>query len=50
MVKVDQQDRYAAEAIKFRPAKRDGNPVDFPATLRVVFQLAGTTKVPKGTS
>jgi TonB family protein len=33
----------AAEAIRFKPALRDGQPVDFPATLRVVFQLAGSS-------
>lgn len=31
----------AAKQIRFKPAQRDGQSVDFPATLRVVFQIAG---------
>lgn len=38
---LDESAWRAAEQIHFRPAQRDGEPVDFPATLRVVFQLAG---------
>ena len=30
----------AAKKIEFKPARRDGRPVDHTATLRVVFQLA----------
>ena len=38
---LDESAWHAAEQISFKPAQRDGEPVDFPATLRVVFQLAG---------
>jgi TonB family protein len=38
---LDESAWHAAEQISFKPARRDGEPVDFPATLRVVFQLAG---------
>jgi TonB family protein len=38
---LDEAARNAAEQIRFRPAQRDGQPVDFAATLRVVFELAG---------
>ena len=37
---LDQAAWRAAEQIRYRPAQRDGQPVDFPATLRVVFELA----------
>jgi TonB family protein len=40
---LDEAACRAAEAIRFKPAQRDGKPVDFPATLRVVFQLAGSS-------
>ena len=30
----------AAQQIKFKPAKRDGQPVDFPARVRIEFRLA----------
>jgi TonB family protein len=40
---LDEAACRAAEAIRFKPAQRDGQPVDFPATLRVVFQLAGSS-------
>ena len=40
---LDEAACRAAEAIRFKPARRDGKPVDFPATLRVVFQLAGSS-------
>jgi len=30
----------AAQLIKFKPAKRDGQPVDFPARVRIEFRLA----------
>ncbi len=38
---LDESAWRAAEQIRFKPAQQDGQPVDFPATLRVVFQLAG---------
>ncbi len=38
---LDESAWRAAEQISFKPAQRDGEPVDFPATLRVLFQLAG---------
>jgi TonB family protein len=38
---LDEEAWRAAEQIQFRPAQREGQPVDFPATLRVVFQLSG---------
>lgn len=37
---LDQSAVRAAEAIQFKPAQRDGRPVDLPATLQIVFQLA----------
>lgn len=37
---LDQAAIQAAEKIKFKPAMRDGNPVDSTATLHIVFQLA----------
>ena len=30
----------AAQQIRFKPAQRDGQAVDLPATLHIVFQLA----------
>jgi len=30
----------AAQQIKFKPAKREGAPVDFPARVRIEFRLA----------
>ncbi len=30
----------AAQQIRFKPARRDGQPVDFPAVVHIVFQLA----------
>ena len=30
----------AAQQIRFKPARRDAQPVDFPATVHIVFQLA----------
>jgi len=38
---LDQAAVQAAKQIRFKPAQRDGQSVDFPATLRVVFQIAG---------
>ena len=37
---LDEAAVAAARKMEFKPARRDGRPVDFTATLRVVFQLA----------
>jgi len=37
---LDQAAVQAAAQIRFKPAQRDGKPVDFPATLRIQFRLA----------
>ncbi len=37
---LDEAAIEAAEKIRFKPARRDGRPVDYTATLRVVFRLA----------
>jgi TonB family protein len=37
---LDEAAVRAAQAIKFKPAKRDGQPVDFPARVRIEFRLA----------
>jgi TonB family protein len=37
---LDESAIRAAEQIKFKPAKRDGQPVDFPARVRIEFRLA----------
>jgi TonB family protein len=37
---LDQAAERAATQIRFKPAKRDGLPTDFPATLRIEFRLA----------
>lgn len=37
---LDQSAIHAAEQIRFKPARRDGKPVDFPAIVHIVFQLA----------
>jgi TonB family protein len=37
---LDEQAVRAAEQIKFRPAQREGKPVDSNATLHIIFQLA----------
>jgi TonB family protein len=37
---LDESAVRAAEQIRFKPARRDGQPVDFPATVHIVFQLA----------
>lgn len=36
---LDQEAERAAMEIRFRPATRDGNPVDTKATVRILFQL-----------
>ena len=38
---LDQEAEQAASQIRFKPAQREGKPVDFPATLRIEFRLAG---------
>jgi TonB family protein len=37
---LDEAAVRAAQQIRFKPALQSGQPVDFPATLRIVFQLA----------
>ncbi len=37
---LDEQAVRAAEQIKFKPAQREGKPVDSTATLHIIFQLA----------
>ncbi|MGB6962257.1 MAG: energy transducer TonB [Candidatus Acidiferrum sp.] len=37
---LDEAAVRAAERIKFKPAKREGQPVDFPARVRIEFRLA----------
>ena len=37
---LDEAAVRAAQQIKFKPAKRDSQPVDFPARVRIEFQLA----------
>jgi TonB family protein len=37
---LDEQAVLASKKIKFDPAKRDGNPIDFEATVHVRFELA----------
>lgn len=37
---LDEAALRAAEAIHFRPAERDGQPVDFTAAVHIIFQLA----------
>ena len=37
---LDEAAIAAASKMKFKPARRDGKPVDYTATLRVVFRLA----------
>jgi TonB family protein len=37
---LDEAAIQAAKQIRFRPAKRDGQPVDFPARVRIGFRLA----------
>lgn len=38
---LDQAAEQAATQIRFRPARRSGQPQDFPATLRIQFRLGG---------
>jgi TonB family protein len=37
---LDESAVRAAQQIKFKPAKRDSQPVDFPARVRIEFRLA----------
>jgi TonB family protein len=37
---LDEAAVRAAQQIRFKPARRDGQPVDFPATVHIVFQMA----------
>ncbi len=37
---LDEAAVRAAQQIRFKPARRNGQPVDLPATVRIVFQLA----------
>jgi len=37
---LDEAAMKAAQQIKFKPAKREGQPVDFPARVRIEFRLA----------
>jgi len=37
---LDEAASRAAQQIKFKPAKRDGQPVDFPARVRIEFRMA----------
>ena len=37
---LDEAAMRAAQQIKFKPAKRDGQPIDFPARVRIEFRLA----------
>jgi TonB family protein len=37
---LDEAAVRAAQAIKFKPAKREGQPVDFPARVRIEFRMA----------
>ncbi len=37
---LDESAMHAAEQIRFKPASQNGKPVDFPATVHIVFQIA----------
>jgi hypothetical protein len=37
---LDEAAVHAAQEIRFKPVKRDGHPVDFPARERIEFRLA----------
>jgi hypothetical protein len=37
---LDEAAIRAAEQIKFKPALSNGHPVDFPAVIHIVFQMA----------
>ena len=38
--RVITNENRASQQIKFKPAKREGQPVDFPARVRIEFRLA----------
>jgi TonB family protein len=38
---LDEAAIQAAKQIRFRPAKHDGQPIDFPARVRIAFRLVG---------
>jgi TonB family protein len=38
---LDEEAQQVASQIRFKPAKRAGQPADFPATVRIEFRLAG---------
>ncbi len=38
---LDEEAQQVAAQIRFKPAKRAGQPADFPATVRIEFRLAG---------
>ena len=37
---LDESAIQAAEQIKYKPAMSNGHPVDFPAVIHIVFQMA----------
>jgi TonB family protein len=37
---LDQSAIVAAQGIRYLPARRDGQPIDFPGTVHLTFQLA----------
>jgi len=37
---LDESAVRAAQQIRFKPARRHGTPVDFPAVIHIVFQMA----------
>jgi TonB family protein len=37
---LDEAAVRAAKQIRFRPAQREGQPIDFPARVRIEFRLA----------
>jgi TonB family protein len=45
---LDQAAEQAATQIRFKPALRSGQPTDFPATLRIEFQLANQVTESEG--
>ncbi len=37
---LDEAAIHAAQKIQYKPARHDGQPVDFPASVHIIFQLA----------